>query len=151
MGATTVNVGVMATEGDSAALRLNVRYPRGLTADGILETVRERIREYDSRFKTGLTVQRSSVAFEPIFVDPGSVLVKHLLDAYREVYGREEKPISTPGTTYAKELPGAVSFGPAQPGSRTRAHAADEYVTVEELDLLVRCYATAWFKLTRPQ
>ncbi len=146
MGPTTVNVGFLSLEMDSVYVKLDIRFPVGQTPDTILETIRERIRDYDTQFKAGLAVTRRGTGLLPIRVDENGALVRTLLESYEEVYRNEGRPASIAGTTYAKCIPNAVSFGPALPGE-VRAHTSGEFMTVTELDDLLRVYTTAFFRL----
>lgn len=148
MGGTTVNVGKVGVSTDSAYVSLNIRFPRGLTADEIHRRVADRIGPFNERYQAGLAVWRLWRGLEPIWRDPGEPLVAALRQAYRQAYGRDEGPVSLAGTSYAKRLPGAVTFGPEQPGQEPRGHAPDEYLTLQELDRLTRAYATALLMLS---
>jgi acetylornithine deacetylase/succinyl-diaminopimelate desuccinylase-like protein len=131
---------------DSAYVVLDIRHPAGLTSDEILKTIRERIEPFNVRYEAGLRVERES-GLDPVLTDPDAPFVRSLIEAYEAVYGREGKALTSAGTTYAKKLPRAVSFGPAHSGEPARAHAANEHVSLDELDRLTRVYATAVLKL----
>lgn len=150
MGPTTVNVGMIGSNFDSAFVVLDIRHPPGLTSDQILKTIRERIEPFNARYEAGLRVEREGAGLDPVLVDPETPLVRNLIAAYQEVYGREGKALTSAGTTYAKKLPGAVSFGPAHHDEPGGAHAADELIPLAELDSLVRVYATAVLGLAAP-
>ena len=51
------------------------------------------------------------------------------------------------GGTYARAMPGIVSFGPLMPGAPETAHQKNEYITVKDVDTAVRIYAEALLEL----
>ncbi len=71
------------------------------------------------------------------------------MNVYREETGDNSPPITIGGGTYAKVIPGGVAFGPVRPGAVETAHQADEFISVEDLLLLVKIYAKALYALAQ--
>jgi acetylornithine deacetylase/succinyl-diaminopimelate desuccinylase-like protein len=84
---------------------------------------------------------------EPLFTDPDLYpeLFAALRAAYQTVTGREAQTQATGGSTYAKGLPRAVTFGPVDEdaGEPDMAHKADEFVTRAALIRNAKIYAFA--------
>ena len=83
------------------------------------------------------------------YTDPNSFLVQTLLQVYREETGDDSPPIAIGGGTYAKVIPGGVAYGPVMPGAVETAHQADEFISIDDLLLLVKIYARALFALAQ--
>ena len=84
----------------------------------------------------------------PHHVDKDSLLVKTLVEVYREYTGRNEAPLAIGGGTYARTLPGkAVAFGVQFLDRPDRAHQANEGVNLEDLKISAKMFASALEKL----
>ena len=46
-------------------------------------------------------------------------------------------------------IPGGVAYGPVRPGTPETAHQADEFISIEDLLLLVKIYARAMLALAQ--
>ncbi|MBI5510555.1 MAG: Sapep family Mn(2+)-dependent dipeptidase [Deltaproteobacteria bacterium] len=134
MGALVVAPDVLRVDAGLATLRINMRRPAGMSREAFADRLAAALvtlqREVDPRIaETG-----ERYVGEPVLVDPESPLVRTLLEVYRR---QRREPRAAPhtirGGTYARLFDGAVSFGPAWPGKPTTAHAADEYVLLEDL------------------
>ena len=150
LGATSVNLGWMETEGETLRAVLNIRP----TTE---QTVAEIEKALSAQFQgPGLSVR--------VYGEPGmnaflgnsrSPLASALLDAYGEETGRIEEAGCIGGTTYAKAFLGtktmAVSFGPAEPalGEDALYHADPEYLLRSALIRNLRIYASGLFQVAR--
>lgn len=145
MGGTTVNLGVVEAGATHGHALVNVRYPLGLTSDGVLD----RFRAAAGRARDGLRLRTDfrGRPQDPILVDPQEHihLVRSLQAAYHTVTGRRPSLATIAGTTYAKVFPLAVAFGPQddEAGDPILAHQRDERVSVARFLENVHVYAVA--------
>jgi predicted dipeptidase len=89
---------------------------------------------------------------EPLAFNPESKLVKRLLEDYRQVMGRSERPAISGGGTYAKRLPHSIAFGMWLPGKPYPGHDANEKISLADLHLGTRIllYALADLVCSEP-
>lgn len=153
---TTVSLGLFRLEADgSCTATLNVRWPPPRTADEVVRAIEAAVKDAAHKAPGGpfeVTVEGGGL--DPFLVDEDSALVRSLLSAYHVVEGKEPRPITLSGTTYAKAVPGGgVTFGPGQADDGgERIHAPNEHITFEELARLVEMYTFALAELgRRPQ
>ncbi|HOQ03239.1 MAG TPA: dipeptidase PepV [Bacillota bacterium] len=122
----------------------NIRYP--VKASG--QELKQRALTCERPETPSLTVEVISLS-NSHYTDPDSFLVKTLLQIYREETGDYSPPIAIGGGTYAKVIPGGVAYGPVRPGTPETAHQADEFISIEDLLLLVKIYARAMLALAQ--
>ncbi|MCA9770811.1 MAG: hypothetical protein KC466_00290, partial [Myxococcales bacterium] len=151
MGETSVNLGLVAigAPGEPESATLNIRWPVGRTVARTIDLLAARVAEY-GRAKGGRLDTRTAYAFDPILVDAGSPIVRSLLTTWRAVTGEDAGPRLIAGTTYAKAIAGAVSFGPNFEGSGLKIHGDDEHLPLDHLDRLIELYTDALVRLTYP-
>lgn len=81
---------------------------------------------------------------KPYYLDPESDTVKTVMSAYRAVTGKDSRPFTMSGGTYARKLPNAVSYGmslekkriyqdPKRPGASGDCHQPDESLDFSQL------------------
>jgi len=83
----------------------------------------------------------------PHYVDLSSPLIATLAKAYHEHTYATPRCISIGGGTYARLIPGAVSFGPEFSGHPATEHEPDEYIELDDLLVATRIYASAMVDL----
>ena len=124
---------------------LDSRYPKSTTGVAIAERLAELADEYDAAFVLGTDTV-------PFYMDPANPAVTALVDAYNEFTGKNAKPFTIGGGTYARHFKNAVSFGPEEPEEVAPAwvgpmHGADEGVSEELLKRSLKIYIYAIDKL----
>lgn len=76
--------------------------------------------------------------------------VKPLLDIFSHFTGiKDPKPKSIGGSTNAKLLPNAVSFGPSMPDTEYTGHSEHEYISVKQIKLNLAMYTAMIIELGR--
>lgn len=139
-GPPTANLGRLTLDEDNLLCRakVNVRWPPPAPAKVVVARVCAKVL---AESKLGDTLVCSGGGLDPFLVAPDGPLVATLSDGYRTVFGEDPTPVTIAGTTYAKAVGGAVTFGP-EPAKDAggRMHAANEFITLDELRDLVEVY-----------
>jgi succinyl-diaminopimelate desuccinylase len=122
----------------------DIRYPMSRSYDELYEAA---VKMISSRGFTIASDNRNSPMREGYFKSPESKKIKALTDACEEVLGRECKPYTMGGGTYARSMPGAVAFGARVEGytdflgaGRGKAHDRDEYLSVAEVKMGIEIF-----------
>lgn len=132
-GELTVNLGLIQADEISFAATLDIRYP--ITANFEMLTML-------LADTTGLKVDVQSHAV-PHYVSEKSDLVQALLRAYEAETGLTGECLAIGGGTYAREIPGSVSFGCLFPGDPDTMHQPEECVELEKVLLNAKVLAAA--------
>ncbi|MEG0340281.1 MAG: Sapep family Mn(2+)-dependent dipeptidase, partial [Oscillospiraceae bacterium] len=124
---------------------INIRFPTNITADKIDDIISEKAENAGADF----IAERETV---PFLIDPNSEVIKTLIGVYNDVTGKNEKPFTMGGGTYARHFKSAVSFGAEEPNAVYPAfvgsmHGADEGVPIELLLKTLEIYIIAIGKL----
>jgi predicted dipeptidase len=143
MGELTVNVGIMRYDAQvGGMIDLNFRYPKGLSADALVEQL--------TVATTGqqLTITRGD-AMEPHYVDPQDPIVQTLMNAYRDQTGDvDSQPEVVGGGTYGRMMTRGVAFGALFPDTTNTMHQANEFQPVNQLVLSMAIYMQAIYELS---
>ncbi len=141
MGDLTFNLGVINVSNDNIHLGYNMRLPKDELLDKINNTYKEEVLKYNLKFDS-YTYSKAH------YVDPNSDLVVKLMSAYQEVTGDlENKPFTIGGGTYAREIEGAVAFGPMFLGREDVVHQPNEYILLEDFKKWILIYVNALIKV----
>ena len=139
-GSLTLNLGVLNWEKGSGTLDVDIRYPVTSSRTSVLSVLGPSITAMASTF----TILDDT---PPHYVDPSSPLIATLGKAYHEHTHGTPRCISIGGGTYARLIPGAVSFGPEFSGHPATEHGPDEYIELDDLLVATRIYASAMVDL----
>lgn len=136
-GRLTMNIGTAKVVGSRIIFQMDIRHPVTWPCEKIRDLVEEQITPYGLYF-TDVSIARA------LFMDLKSDLVTTLMGVYQAVTGdTESKPLAIGGGSYARAIPNALGFGPVLPGRPWLAHQKDEYVSLEDLEIMTRIYAHA--------
>lgn len=141
-GKLTLNLGIISGDENALSVVLNYRYPVSLHYEDCGPIINACFQ------KNGFAIDREGHT-NSLYMPEDSELVQTLLHIYREKTGRDEKPLSIGGGTYAKSLPNILAFGPAFPEDEDRAHQADEFAEVEKLVKTMEMIAEAMYALAK--
>lgn len=83
----------------------------------------------------------------PHYIPEDSELVQALLTSYRELTGRDEKPLAIGGGTYVHGIANGVAFGCGVPEVDNHAHGLNEFMVIEQLLLSAEIFADAIIRL----
>lgn len=150
MGFLTMNPGIIHVENGHAHVLVDIRYPNDTTPQAVLEGFEKACAKLDSRITPAI-----EHAGKPLFVDPGSKLVRDLMSAYQKYSGDTFHPAFTiGGGTYAKEFDHFVAFGPEKSWEKAPegllvggCHQADEGIAKKDLIEAMAIYAEAIVRL----
>ena len=86
---------------------IDARFPKSTTAEHLEEVLSKLGEEHGCT----LTVD---LALVPFYVDPSSPEIQTLIQTYNEHTGKDKKPFTIGGGTYARDFENAASFGPEE-------------------------------------
>lgn len=133
-GALTCNVGIVHVKDGDLEVTLDIRHPACITRAELTDRLRS----------VGGVKSVDTVHYhDPHCVDEDDPLVRKLLGAYNKVTGRDDKPLSIGGATYARALDRGVAFGPMFPWQESTIHQKNENATLEDLRLMYDVYLEA--------
>ena len=140
-GALTFNVGIADTyEPGTVYFIVDSRFPVSMKSSKVCDLVVTG--EVNSNVRVEI-LHRS----EPLFFEPTSPLVTMLKDAYQEVTGSNDEPVTMGGGTYAQGIHNCIAFGGEFPGIDVHMHDADEFIRVDHMLLQTEIYVNALLKL----
>lgn len=124
---------------------IDCRYPKSTTG----QLIASRLQGLASLFGASFVPDSDMV---PFYIDPENPCVRALVDSYNEFTGRQARPFTIGGGTYARHFANAVSFGPEEPGLALPAwvgpvHGPDEGTSEELLRRSLKIYIFALEKL----
>jgi dipeptidase D len=129
-----VNVATVKPSADGAlTLAINIRAPPTLYGKALRAHLEEQVRAFDARTGAALFVSGGYYDDLPLVFDREGRLVRRLLDAYARAMEQRAAPVTSAGGTYAKRFPRAIAFGMWFPGKPYPGHAADEHVSIADL------------------
>jgi succinyl-diaminopimelate desuccinylase len=126
---------------------VDARFPKTITGAQIDERLGAIAAEYGCEFVTG----RND---EPFYVSPDSAEIQTLVRCYNEYTGKDTKPFTIGGGTYARHFKNAASFGPEEPEMEVpewggSMHGPDECANEEQLRLSLKIYIYAIAELMK--
>lgn len=144
-GAPTCIGGTIRMEGGRLLQTIDSRCTTALTG----EEIHRRVSELAAKHGAEVVEHEYTV---PYLTDPESAPVRALIDCYNEVTGRDTKPFTIGGGTYARKFAHAVSFGPEEPGEKDPEwvgimHGPEEGVSEELLRRSLKIYILATDRL----
>ncbi len=123
---------------------INVRYPPATGGAAITAALAALAARHGAAFAPGHEMP-------PYYISADSPAIKTLLGAWRDVSGREAKPFTIGGGTYARLFKNAVSYGPysgeARPAFAGPEHAGNEGISLAGLRIALKTYILALVRL----
>ena len=132
MGPLTMSPNLIREKDGKVDVLVNVRMPRGNTPEALSRATTARVKTWGTQAGIAVEVDHSQGSW--MARDPKGAWLGTLLNIFGDTTGLEAKPVSTAGSTTAKQMPNAINFGPAMPGKKYTAHNAKEYKEVVDLD-----------------
>lgn len=144
-GNTVVNVGICSINSLRAECTINIRFPVMTKGAAMLQILEKKTKEYN----IDMDIIMNS---DSHYVDENSDFIKKLQNIYSKITGKDAKPISLKGGTYARMLGDkGVAFGPCEAGSQHcgNGHKADEFVDINLLITNAVIYANTILELCK--
>jgi len=126
-GELTINPSIARVNENEKYLICDIRYPVTQNSDEIIKRIEGKVSVL------GYTVKEESHN-PPLYVDKNSHLVTTLLNVYNECTGRNDKPVSMGGGTYARAFPNAVAFGIWFCDKESAIHKPDEWWEISDIE-----------------
>ncbi len=135
--------GLLKTENGALVQNFNIRYPVSGSWDSLMEKASTNAAKYgavlvDHRHEDGYCF------------DPQKPEIQALTNSCELVTGKECKPFTMGGGTYARSFPNTVAFGSTLDEyrgllgeGRGHAHDRDEYLSMEELEMSIKIFVLA--------
>ncbi len=125
MGPLTLSLTQIQLISAGLQLNINARIPRGQSPQELTQSIREKLSTFRKANKVDFEMQFDLAPH--LYRNPQGRWIGTLLNIFSQVTGEAAKPISSAGTTTARELPNGINFGPAMPSEQYRGHTANEY------------------------
>ena len=135
-GNLTMSPDLLSEKDGKVVISCDCRIPYPLQSDDLIKVI--------STFNIPFTTE---VHHDSVAVDKDGPFVSLLLSAYNSVTGRNDKPISQGGSTFARVFKKGCAFGPEFIGQDARIHNSDEHVSIEDIKKLYEIYKRAIFGL----
>lgn len=139
-GQLTFNVASLRIDENHAEIMIDMRIPVSFSSTELVKQLKEVAADY------GLEYQKYD-ELPSLYVPKDSLLVKTLMDIYKDKTGDLKEPMTSGGATYARSMPNMVAFGAHFPGSPSLAHQENEGIILEELYKAMDIYAEAIYQL----
>ncbi len=142
-GKLTLNIGKINIKDGKVELSLDIRYPVTTKKEEVLKELEDTASK--NNFK--LTVKSQTDA---LYSPKDTVLVKTLMDVYKEVTGDlDAEPVAIGGGTYARAVDNGVAFGALLHDQEDNMHQKNEYLEISKLDTLLKIYVEAIYRLAK--
>ncbi|MFV8783357.1 dipeptidase [Microbulbifer sp. SA54] len=146
MGPMTGALTMVKAEEKGLTSYLNLRRPTGKTAEVLDAQIHSAIDGWKK--KTGIQLADLGVHLGEPYRADNAPQVEPLLKVFRHFTGiADAGPVAIGGSTNAKLLPNAVSFGPSMPGKAYTGHSEHEFITVEQLRLNLKMYTAMMIEI----
>ena len=132
MGPLTMSPTLIRENAGKVEVTANVRMPRGNTPEAVSAATQAKVRAWAASQKLSVDVAHTQGNW--MARDPKGAWLATLLNIFGDTTGLPAEPVSTAGSTTAKQMPNAINFGPAMPGKKYTAHNAKEFKEVADLD-----------------
>lgn len=131
---------MLRTRDGQLLLHINVRFAYGTDAQEIIDAIDARMKPYYGK----ITFTEAQPA---VYVSCDRPFMKAFGEAYEEGCGRKHEFVLAYGGSYAKAMPGIVSWGPIFPDEEDTCHCENEYITIDGLLANARIFALALEKI----
>ncbi len=125
----------------------NIRYPKSITSTEIQDSLTRHCTEHAAE----LEIISNNETF---YMNPDNEAVSVCVDTYNDIFGKDEKPYTIGGGTYARHFKNAISFGPEHlddvyPDFVGAIHGANEGAELKRFADALKVYIVATYKLLK--
>ena len=147
MGPMTVSPTVIKQLKNNIELNINIRRPRGKSAQQLTEEINNTIATWKLTNMADITELEHYIG-DP-FVQNDAPHIETLLSVFSHFTGiKDAKPISIGGGTNSRLFPNAVSFGPSMPNTEYTGHSENEFITMKQFVLNLKMYTAVLVEMT---
>ncbi|MFT5294665.1 MAG: dipeptidase D [Colwellia sp.] len=147
MGPMTVSPTVIKQLENNIELNINIRRPRGKSAQQLTEEINHAISTWKLTNMVDITELEHYIG-DP-FVQKDAPHIDTLLSVFSHFTGiKDAKPISIGGGTNSRLFPNAVSFGPSMPNTEYTGHSENEFITMKQFVLNLKMYTAVLVEMT---
>jgi dipeptidase D len=142
MGPMTVSPTVIKQLKNNIELNINIRRPRGKSAQQLTEEINHVIATWKLTNMADITELEHYIG-DP-FIQNDAPHIDTLLAVFSHFTGiKDAKPIAIGGGTNSRLFPNAVSFGPSMPNANYTGHSEHEFITMKQFVLNLKMYTAA--------
>lgn len=140
LGNLTLNVARFYLEDGKLGISINLRIPVHTSTSNIKKVFND-------------LIQNTCILLffdgekDALYIPKENKLVASLCNIFNEVTKQNKSPIAIGGATYARAFSNFVSFGANMPGDEDMCHKIDEFISINNLILSTKIYATSIYKL----
>lgn len=146
MGPMTLALTVVKQSAQAISLNINIRRPVGKSKKKLEQQINSALTAWQHANK--FEIQQIDITIGTPYMVKDAPHVKPLLDVFSHFTGiANPQPIAIGGSTNAKLLPNALSFGPSMPGQKYSGHSEHEFLTVEQLKLNLAMYTAMMIEI----
>ncbi|TWX47849.1 dipeptidase [Colwellia hornerae] len=146
MGPMTVSPTVIKQFKNNIELNINIRRPRGKSAQQLTEEINHVIATWKLTNMADITELEHYIG-DP-FIQNDAPHIDTLLAVFSHFTGiKDAKPIAIGGGTNSRLFPNAVSFGPSMPNANYTGHSEHEFITMKQFVLNLKMYTAALVEL----
>ncbi|MBB5210491.1 dipeptidase [Microbulbifer hydrolyticus] len=147
MGPMTGALTMVKVSDKGLTSHLNLRRPTGKTAELLEKQIHSAIENWQK--ESGIQLAELGVHLGEPYRADNAPHVEPLLQVFRHFTGIEDAgPVSIGGSTNAKLLPNAVSFGPSMPDKAYTGHSEHEFITVDQFRLNLEMYTAMMIEIS---
>lgn len=137
--------GMISLENNFFKQNINIRYPTNTSHNALNKAISNMVQKANATFEI-------SADHPPMLIKPDSDIINTLVGTYNDITGKNKKPYTMGGGTYARHFAKAVAFGIEDsdvqaPSFAGPMHGANEGFSIDLLMQSVEIYITAIYKL----
>lgn len=136
----TLSPTILKTDGKTAELNVNIRYPYGASEEDIANA----FSAWAAPLGGNVT---KSYGLHAVFVSQKKPFLKAFAKAYEDVTGMKNEFTLAYGGSYAKAMPNVVSWGPLFPDEVDTCHEPNEYININSLIASAKIFAESIFEI----
>ncbi len=140
LGSLTLNTARFCLEDENLGISMNLRIPIHTNISYIKKV-------FNNLVQNPCILVSFDGEKDALYIPKQNKLVSSLCNIFNEVTKQNSPPIAIGGATYARAFPNFVSFGANMPGDEDMCHKVDEFISIDNLILSTKIYATAIYKL----
>lgn len=141
-GKLTLNVAKFSLDNNCLEIGMNLRIPVHTKTCIIKNRLNDLFRDTD------INISYSGEK-DSLYIPKDNFLVQTLCNIFNTTNNSTFEPIAIGGATYARAFPNCVSFGANMPNDEDMCHKVDEFISIDNLILSTKIYATAIYELCK--